>query len=360
MKKIACLFSTALLLIMTAIPSMAYEYVNVEAVDVQTTYIDFVFNGDELNSALEKSLNSPISTFEDESGNDVLRIKVSNVDFAGTFNNAMESVISAAEKNQPEIAKIFKDKNIEIESSFYGFPFGGRTSLNINASNPEKDIIVKIDGSYSLNYNDYVKEGVITASDYPAYVEYGTNTANTLNITIQPENNYKSVYVIFDITSNSGEMLSMDDSAYALQKYTVLYKNSNNISLAYTYNDIGEFNNLFNLDMVRIFGVVGNLEMTSSKSLINKMNITGKFAESESIDDVKLTIKMPETATDEVSGYTGDSFTYDVTGRAEMNISFSKINTSTMIILIIVPVCIFFVVAALLMLNKRGSHIRIK
>lgn len=360
MKKIACLFSTALLLIMTAIPSMAYEYVNVEAVDVQTTYIDFVFDGDKLNSALEKSLETPISTFEDAKGNDILRIKVSNVSFADNFNDAMEELIYAAEENQPEIAEIFKNKNIEIESSFFGFPFGGRTTLNINTPNPENDINVKIDGSYSLNNGDYNKSGVITAGDYPAYVEYGTNTANSLKITIEPEDNYKSVYVTFDITSNSGEMLSMDDSAYELQKYTVLYKNSNDISLGYTYNDIGEFNNLFNLDLVRIFGVVGNMEMKSGKSLMNNMTITGKFAESESIDEVTLTVKMPETATDEISGYTGDSFTYDITGKAEMNISFTKLNTSTMIILIIVPVCIFFVLASLLMLNKRGSHIRIK
>ena len=69
---------------------------------------------------------------------------------------------------------------------------------------------------------------------------------------------------------------------------------------------------------------------------------------------------MLENSKDSISGHEGKNFKYNITGNAEFNIEFSKVNTTTLLIVILVPACIIFVIATLLMLGKRSAHIRIK
>jgi len=359
MKKLFSLLTICLMLFTLSLPVYAYEEVNVNIKNVQTTEIDIIFKKGDLSKNFLNSLSDEIKIMESDD-NILLRITVSNANIQEEFKEDFDVLIQALEQYHPEIANELKSKNINLESSFYGYPFGGRTSIYLTGENFDKNINIFMDGTFSYNNSEYVSEAQITPSDIPLSLEYGTTTADSLEIRIEPQNNYKTVHVTYAIKTSSGRMKDMSAEAYAKEGFNVVSQSSDNIVIEESYSDLGGFNNLFNLNLGRYFNVIGNLQIDSQKSLTKSMTVTGKFVESESIDNVILKIIMPEEATDSVSMYTGDIFTYDVTGNAEINIEFSKINTSTLLILTIVPICIIFVVASLIMLNKRGGHIRIK
>ena len=359
MKKIFSLLTICLLLFTLSLPVYAYEGVNVNIKDVQTTEIDIIFKKGDLSKNFLNNLPSEIKAYESDN-NILLRMIVSNVDFERDFNNRFESLINSLENYHTDIANELKSKNINITSSFYGYPFGGRTSLYIDATNIEKDINIVMDGTFSINGGEYVSNQALTSSDMPATIEFGANTADSLEIKIEPQSNYKTVNVTYSIHTSTGRMKDMPADSYTSNGFNVVSQSTDNIVIEESYSDLEAFNNLFNLNLGRYFNVIGNFQINAQKSLTKTMTVSGMFVGSEAIDNVTLKIIMPEEATDSVSMHTGDTFTYDVAGNAEMNIEFSKINTSTLIILTIVPICIIFVVASLIMLNKRGSHIRIK
>lgn len=359
MKKLFSLLTICLMLFTLSLPVYAYEEVNVNIKDVQTTEIDIIFKKGDLSKNFLSSLAEEIKILESDN-NILLRMTISNARAQEDFKEDFEKLIKSLEQHHPKIADELKSKNITLESSFYGYPFGGRTSIYLNGENFEKNINISMDGTFSYNNGEYVSEAQITPADIPLSLEYGTNTIDSLEIRIEPQKNYKTVNVTYAIKTSSGRMKDMSAAAYAQDGFNVVSQTSDNLVIEESYSDLGGFNNLFNLNLGRYFNVIGNLQIDSQKSLTKSMTVTGNFVESETIDNVIIKITMPEEATDSVSMHTGDTFTYDITGNAEMNIEFSKINTSTLLILTIVPICIIFVVASLMMLNKRGSHIRIK
>lgn len=358
MRKIFSILVICFMFLTLSIPGFAYEETNVRVKDVQTTEIDFVFKKGELKSDLLKNLPSDIKAYESDN-NIALRLVVSNVDFQTTFKSEYKKLINAFEKYQPDIAKDFNEKNIEITSAFYGYPFGGRTLITLDGD-IDNNINVIVNGKYALNDGEYISEGTITPGDMPATIEFGTNTIDSLEIEVTPQSNYKTINVKYTIYSESGKLKSMSESDYIKEGFTVLNLSENQLVIEETYYDLDAFNNLFTLNLGRYFNIIGTINVNSSKSLMKNMTVEGMFVDSETIDNVLLTVQMPEKSEDSISGYSGEKFTYDISGAAKMNIGFKTVNMSTLVILIIVPVCIIFVIASLLMLNKRSAHIKIK
>lgn len=360
MKKLCSVFLFILLIFTTNLNAFAYEEVNVTVENVQGTHIDFVFDkGDLTGSVLSELSQAEINVLE-SGDNLILRLTVRNAVFAEDFNVKYEKMLQVLEKHYPSMAKELKAKNISIESSFFGYPFGGRTSLFVNGENLEKDINIKINGKYSLNNGNYVSEGIISPSNIPASIEFGVNSIDSLEIKVIPQSNYKSIDVQYTINSSQDGFNEMSPELLAAEGFTVLSKTNELLVIQETYDDLEAFNHLFTLKLGQIFNVIGQVEITASQSLSKTMDAKAMFIESESIDNVTLEIEMLENSKDSVSGHEGKNFKYNITVPTEFNIEFSKVNTTTLLIVILVPVCIIFVVATLLMLGKRSAHIRIK
>ena len=357
MKKIMFFVTTFLLLIITSIPIMAYDEVNVNIKDVQTTEIDFVYNQRDISSEALDNIPKSIEVVK-EKNKIYLRQTVSNVDLEKTLKTAIDNMEKFCSEYIPEDARKLKNADLVINAAFSGYPFGGRTGVNISAGKISSDINVKMNGTFSVNNGDYVSEQRLTSADFPLYIEFGTNTIDSLEISIEPQSNYKTVYVKYTIDGSKEVYSDMSKDRLEAEGFTVLNQSKNNLVLEYTYNDIEAFNSLFNLDLVKIFNIIGTFNISASKSIVNNLEVTGKLSNSEVIKNVLIKVVMPKSATDSTSGYEGTVFTYDGTSPATIDIVSKNANTSTILIITIVPLCIAFVIAALLMLNKRGKHIR--
>ena len=80
MKKIFSLLTICLLLFTLSLPVYAYEGVNVNIKDVQTTEIDIIFKKGDLSKNFLNNLPSEIKAYESDN-NILLRMIVSYVDF---------------------------------------------------------------------------------------------------------------------------------------------------------------------------------------------------------------------------------------------------------------------------------------
>ena len=321
---------------------MAYDEVNVNIKDVQTTEIDFVYNQRDISSEALDNIPKSIEVVK-EKNKIYLRQTVSNVDLEKTLKTAIDNMEKFCSEYIPEDARKLKNADLVINAAFSGYPFGGRTGVNISAGKISSDINVKMNGTFSVNNGDYVSEQRLTSADFPLYIEFGTNTIDSLEISIEPQSNYKTVYVKYTIDGSKEVYSDMSKDRLEAEGFTVLNQSKNNLVLEYTYNDIEAFNSLFNLDLVKI---------------VNNLEVTVKLSNSEVIKNVLIKVVMHKSATDSTSGYEGTVFTYDGTSPATIDIVSKNANTSTILIITIVPLCIAFVIAALLMLNKRGKHIR--
>lgn len=357
MKKITSILTVVLLLALLAVPISAYDEMNVNIQDVQTTEIELVYKNKSVPNKIFNELSEKYSVTQDDS-NTYVRFVVANMNIAEDLKNNFNNILKVFHDNKA--SEDINLNNIEFESSFNGATFGGRTEIVVDGEVPDAPINVHIKGSVSVNQDDYESDKVITPDMFPLYLEYGTSTIDELSITIEPESNYKTIDVTYVIRKSNGPYKQMTEDEYKAMGYEVLGYNNGSITLMYSYSDLMEFNNMFNYNLVRLFNIVGNLQIDSGKSLTKSMTVTGGVSKSESIDNVTLSIVMPEKSKDSVSGAVGQTFKYDMTRPFTTDISFTAANMSTVIIILVVALGIGMVVVCFITLNKRGAHIRIK
>lgn len=359
MKKIYSFLFMLFLMIFTAIPAFAYEEMNVDIKDVQNTTVQLVYKKQDISQNTLDSLNNQFKVKVD--GNLVyIEFNVSNVVFDKDFNDRLNDLSAQFNKHDPQLAGELEKINLVLDTSFFGYSFGGRTTLVAEADYIPNPINIKMDGKFSINNGEYVSEATLAQKDFPLTMEYGTTTIDSIDITLEIFNDYKKSEVKYDIYSETGALKDMSVDELTAYGFNVVSMSGNNLVLEMSYTDLGGLNNLFNMDMVNILNVIGKIDVSTHKSLMKGMTVEGDFIDSENVENITLTVVLPEEATDTINNVESKSFKYDISRPVKFNIEYNKLNWSVMAVILIVPTCMIFVVAILLMMNKRGAHIRQK
>ena len=359
MKKIYSFLFMLFLMIFTAMPAFAYEEMNVNIKDVQTTTVQLVYNKQDISQNTLDGLNSQFRV--NVNGNLVyIEFDVSNVVLDKEFNDRINDLSAQFAKNDPELARELERINLVLDTSFYGYSFGGRTTVIAEADYIPNPINIKMDGKFSVNGGEYVSEATLAQKDFPLSLEYGTTTIDSIDITLEVFDDYKKSEAKYDIYSDTGALKDMSADELTAYGFDVVSMSGNNLVLTMSYTDLGGLNNLFNMDMVNILNVIGKVDVKTHKSLMKGMTISGDFIDSENVENITLTVVLPEEATDTINNVEAKSFKYDISKPVKFNIEYNKLNLAVMAVILIVPTCMVFVILILLMMNKRGAHIRQK
>lgn len=347
-----------MLFAMLSISASAYESVEIDIIDVQTTNVNFVYNKRDFSNAELAEIDESYNVFEKD-GKILVGFTANNANLQVITSNILPSFISVLEQYKPDDANRLKNLELNIESKFNGFPYGGRTTANISANNVEKPITIKSTGTFSIDNSSYVSEMELDGSNFPMHIEYGSNTIDELSISIKPQSNNKDVEVQYFIRSNKGVFLDMSTEALNNMGLDVIEQSPNNLVLVAMYDDLFAFNALFNKDLVDYFNIIGKINIDGDLSVTKSMKVDVDMRYSETLTNATIKIEMPNNAKDSESGQTGKIFTYDMTKPIQTSIEYKAANVGTIAIVIIVPICCAFVIGAFVMLNKRSRHMQI-
>lgn len=274
---------------------------------------------------------------------------VDNTKIQQEVDNSFNSAVEIIEKNQPDLSKELIENKPSITSSWFGYPVGGTATIKFKGNSNTNDVTFTVKSKSPITLNDSLtdKNEITFDSDKlkkENIVKYNVRSIKSLRENIYQLDDNKNIRVEYIIAGTDDFNPNSYIQTFNNNGYYAESQGGNNIKLVRNFKNTMDFNSVFNLDNLNMFGVIGNVNITEKNSIEKKFNVTGKISKTEGIGGYSLGI------------YTNkDSTEYKYANKPiEINIESKNMNIGTIAIALICIFSIITVIVILRYMHKNG------
>ena len=330
--------------------------------NVQETDISFYVDKDTFSDETIKDLKKNDFEVTNESNQVKVSFTVSNIRLSDNIEDRFATILKILKDKDYKVYNSIKDYSFSIESAFNGYPFGAVESVNLKSSNIDGDFKINIYGQdvVSLDNGELGSsiELDLTNLRNGAFISYNMSSIDSLKISIQPSENYKSIEAFYEIRSNEGVLDSMRKEDFEARGFVVESQTKTNLLVSKSFENSEMFNYVFNMDVINFFGVVGVANIDFNVNLVKEVEVDLSFAQSDLIENVEIELILPKEGVDTNSKTKNTTFSWNLNNQLDTTVKSTVPNYSTIIIAIVSTVGITFVSIGLMIIRKRSAHIK--
>jgi hypothetical protein len=352
MKKSKVIFSIICALCLTFILCGCEETdINLDVKNVEQTDITVKFDNTAFGLSDETIENLKAAGFKVDQ--DSITTTVNNYNFKNQYNEKYTLAKDIINKTQPYLSSFLDSHQIAVDSSWYGYPVAGVTTLKLKSNfSDNAKVTINSPTKIMVNDGDELKNSVSFTTDKlktEQLIKYNVLSIDSMKETIYQDPDGRKLKAEYLITAPTS--ISNLDS-FTKDGYTAELAGNNTVKLTRTFENSDEFNNVFNLDNVNLFGIIGNVKISQSKSIIDKFEVSGKIAKIEGVKNYEICFRTLNNVSDGSNKNTYFTYKYN-NKQMDINLSGSNLNMVTLLISLVCIISAAFVIIVFRALNKK-------